>query len=359
MKTTRWKWMIGGLGLSLGGLAAVAGSPTKNTLLSCQPTTQTVAYRTTETPPVNVPAPKVAEIPTVNFAITPAPMTIPAIPSAAEPTPVVISPYVPIVPTPGPAPVALPQLSQPVVPIPPRLEIPVPAPTVPQVKPLELPRIEQPPVIPVPTMTLPSPSVETRVTAAPGQSNIKFDVPPQGLPKVTPITPSLDYVPIQTEQLKPTPLTTVPATPVSSKPENLLPPVREASSKVSEKKLKVILFMSDERPRFEVRDGDEVYLKVVCNHVEVKSPGENGSNLSTMKASGNVTFTTPGGEGTCADLVVLPGTGSVQVRGNVQFTHNWGKMETTVTGESMTFRLGAVSVQPTPTSGAVPTSYTK
>jgi hypothetical protein len=187
--------------------------------------------------------------------------------------------------------------------------------------------------------------------------------PPVDAPKPTPLPPSLPTIEARTEpvvpSLAPNPemLPTPPAR-TTSRTTDLPPAMVERSTTTpqekvqpgAEKKLKVILYMSDERPRFEVRDGDEVYLKVVCNHVEVKSPGDKGSNLSTMSARGNVRFITPGGEGTCSELTVLPGTGSVKVSGNVNFTHNWGKLETTVSGEQLTFRLGSVTFA-TPTNG--------
>ena len=144
-------------------------------------------------------------------------------------------------------------------------------------------------------------------------------------------------------------------------PASVVPTPADAP-KLAERKLKVILSMGDERPRFEVRDGDEIYLKVVCDRVEVKSPGEGGASVSTMRASGKVTFVTPGGEGTCDELAVLPGTGQVIVTGKVSFTYNWGKVETTVTGEKMTFRLGSNTVTPSAAAAGVtgvPASYTR
>jgi hypothetical protein len=113
--------------------------------------------------------------------------------------------------------------------------------------------------------------------------------------------------------------------------------------------------MGDERPRFEVRDGDEVYLKVVCERVEVKSPSDRGETMSTLKAAGRVAFVTPGGEGTCDELTVVPGTGQVLVTGKVSFKYNWGKVETTVSGDRMVFRLGTAPSMPQPTT--IPASH--
>ena len=108
-----------------------------------------------------------------------------------------------------------------------------------------------------------------------------------------------------------------------------------------EKKLKVMLYMGDDRPRFEVRDGEECYLKVVCDKVDVKSPSDRGESMSVMKATGKVTFVTPGGEGECEELSVVPGTGQVIVSGKVTVKHTWGKAETTFSCDRVTFRLGS------------------
>ena len=60
-----------------------------------------------------------------------------------------------------------------------------------------------------------------------------------------------------------------------------------------------------------------------------------------LKACGKVKFNSPGGDGFCDELVIMPGTGEVIATGKVQFKYNWGKVETAVTSERMTFRLGA------------------
>ncbi|MGL6074510.1 MAG: hypothetical protein ACRC8S_10150 [Fimbriiglobus sp.] len=374
MKNTRWKWMIGGLGLSLGGLAAIAGNPTQNTLLSCEPTKiHTVAHN--GNPPVSVPAPKVNDIKT-SPAVTPAPLTIPMLvePPVAVPVPPapIPGPVAPIPAPTGPAMLALPSVSP--IAIPPT----IPAP---EVKPIGPAPIVMTPTAPspLPEVAVPgsyaiNPTRAVPLEAAPGIGITPAVVAP---PAINPSTPSnVPLMPLPLVEQKPPVVEVKPTSrkpepvpvPTPARPSDLPPVMSEPQPTTSadvrsagpvEKKLKVILYMSDERPRFEVRDGDEVYLKVVCNHVEVKSPGEKGSNLSTMKATGNVRFITPGGEGTCSDLTVLPGTGSVQVNGNVIFTHNWGKLETTVSGESMTFRLGAVSLTPTTPSGLTRTSFEK
>jgi hypothetical protein len=156
-------------------------------------------------------------------------------------------------------------------------------------------------------------------------------------PPPIPATP--DPAPLLPSSSEPKPAPVQP-TPAPADPLLNAPPT-EVAPAVVEKKLKVMLHMGDDRPRFEVRDGDEVYLKVVCDKVDVKSPSDRGETMSTLRATGRVTFVTPGGEGTCEELTVIPGTGQVVVTGRVSFKYNWGKVETTVSGDKMTFRLGS------------------
>ena len=113
----------------------------------------------------------------------------------------------------------------------------------------------------------------------------------------------------------------------------------------------------DDRPRFEVRDGEECYLKVVCDKVDVKSPSDRGESMSVLKATGKVAFVTPGGEGECEELSVVPGTGQVIVSGKVTVKHTWGKAETTFSCDRMTFRLGSAPGMAPASPTAIPASY--
>jgi len=340
---TRWKMMIGALGLSLGGLAAVAGVPAANGVSCAGTPTHTVA-RVSEPPTPPTPSPKPIELP----ALTP-----PQLPTLELP----LTPVVPAVPTPvAPEPSPLPVMPVAILPTPPMIPVPVPAPAPARIE----PTAPTPPVATVPPVTHFRTSVgsgQVRATVAlapeplPPNPTAFPPLPTSGLPE-----PKPQYV-VSSDAPTPARAAETAAVPIPA-----MPPVE--SAKVAERKLKVILAMGDERPRFEVRDGDEVYLKVVCDRVEVKSPGEGGVSVSTMSATGKVTFVTPGGEGTCDQLAVLPGTGQVVVTGKVTFTYNWGKVETTVTGEKMNFRLGSNTVTPAAAQNTgnvtgVPTSYTR
>ncbi len=320
MNRTRWKMMIGALGLSLGGLAAVAGVPASDGMVSCSGAPAHTVARVSE--PLAA-GPKLADLPTL-----PGGPTIPLLPQRPIEVPAPTPPAVPLPAAPEPTP----------------LPLPAPVPALPRIDPVK-------PAAPLPE----TPSLKPVAVPA--------SVPSAKLVEVPPAAPKPAFAPPP----KPDPVSARPTWTefnVIESPAIGPVPTPPADAKVAERKLKVILSMGDERPRFEVRDGDEIYLKVVCDRVEVKSPGEAGVTVSTMSATGKVTFVTPGGEGTCDQLAVLPGTGQVVVTGKVTFTYNWGKVETTVTGEKMNFRLGSNTVTPTTAQGTpgvtgVPTSFTR
>lgn len=292
MNRTRWKLTIGALALGLGGLAAVADGPSKPGV-SCVP-----------------PPPKVAR-PPADVPILPLPPSKPEIVPVASPAPV------PPLPVPS---LKLPELAA----------APV-LPSVPTTDPLTLP--STPPVVE------PKPAAESKPLSLPPAVNFEVRLTP------APALPAPEMKP-SPPPLPPPAFTSPPAVaPTPPKPAFVEPPQPKPTAAptmpAAEKKLKVLLHMGDDRPKFEVRDGDEVYLKVASNKVDVTSPADAGPNMSTMRAAGKVAFVTPGGEGTCDALVVVPGTGQVVVTGQVNFTYNWGKVETTVSGEKMTFRLGS------------------
>jgi hypothetical protein len=107
------------------------------------------------------------------------------------------------------------------------------------------------------------------------------------------------------------------------------------------KKFKVMLTMGDGQPHFEVRDGEEVVLKVHSVSVNVRTTTDRGEYVSALNASQRVKFTTPGGEGSCEELEVQAGTGEIIASRNVTFKYTWGKFETALNSERMTFRLGS------------------
>ncbi|MGL6095174.1 MAG: hypothetical protein ACRC7O_05140 [Fimbriiglobus sp.] len=316
MTLTRWKMMAGVLGLSLGGLAALAESPPK-------PGTRTA------NPVCPVPVP-----------VAPAPFTIPA-PIAVEISPALV----PSVPGPLQIPVAdAPIMLDPVVSTPAEI-----APVV--AAPIEIaPTRSQPITLPLPVPT--ASAKPTTVEVAPYPRRVETKVVEISVPGTAIATVAAE-LPVPVPAPAPAPITPpTPAVIVKAEPTPVAAPA------VAEKKLRVVLNMGDDRPRFEVRDGEDALLKVTCERVDVKSPSDRGEPMSTMRAVGEVVFVTPGGEGTCDELSVIPGTGQVVVTGKVKFRYNWGKLETEVSGDRMTFRLGAApGASASAPSTAVPASF--
>jgi hypothetical protein len=340
MTRSRWKLAAGGLALSLGGLAAIAGVPARpGAPAHCPPPEPQVACglpafisAKQPQPPVELPPP----------AAEPAAPAAPQLPVPGTPPATVVTPAeLPALPLPpvtedkkvtpasgtAPAPM-LPDAPKPTLPAPEGPKVAVPS--------LETPK-------PAPALPVPEP---TKLSPAPAPA-----VPSPELPKPAPLTPTAGT------QAPALPLTPQPEPPARTETPPPPPGPQPDAPPMAEKKLKVILQMGDERPRFEVRDGDEVYLKVVCDRVEVKSPSDKGEMMSTLKASGRAAFVTPGGEGVCDELTVVPGTGQVVVTGKVSFKYNWGKVETTVSGDRMTFRLGTAPGMATPTT--IPASFNR
>ena len=384
MNRTRWKLLIGTLGLSLGGLAAVADVPSRNGIVSCTPgKPQQVARVAHELPPVpalkvaDVPLPVAPMFPDISPPTIPAPAPVAAVPAPPMPTITLSEPVKPQQQPIGqafelviPSGVADGTVLQPSKPFDPLVKVKVAgAPTkledhitalppgsvhVQPVRDFAQPNVY--PSTPRPATVLEAPAIPTPVARPFAIGGIPLAQPAPVPVQAVVVAQEIPRIPAEAPSPKPIPPTPTP----SWEPRAQAIPAEAPSEPARnlEKKLKVMLHMGDERPRFEVKDGDDIYLKVISDKVEVKSPSDSGANMSVMRAGGKVTFITPGGEGTCDELSVIPGTGQVIVTGKVAFTYNWGKVETTVSGEKMTFRLGSTPGT-TPSSGTqgVPTSY--
>jgi hypothetical protein len=105
-------------------------------------------------------------------------------------------------------------------------------------------------------------------------------------------------------------------------------------------RFRIVLRVGEGEPTFEVRSGDDLVLKVVCEKVDVKSP-EKGQTLSSVTATGKVRFVGFGSEGTCESLSFLAGTGEVAMSGNVriQVKDKLGRVESELTTETIKYRI--------------------
>lgn len=165
--------------------------------------------------------------------------------------------------------------------------------------------------------------------------------------------PSLTVLPNGTQPVATLPLVAMP--PVAgtiltpSVPEAPVPNRVIVRSPVVDQRLQVMLQMGDGDPRLEIRDGDEVMLKVQSEAVEVRTDGlESGADKAAtdrnvsplvLKASRRVKFLTPGGEGSCDELQIMTATGVVTLSGNVTLKYARPKGETTFHSEKLTFRF--------------------
>ena len=349
MNLSRWKLLAGVFGLSVCGLAALA-----------EPACRTAGHGSRQLPPVAEnkadvkPVKGGTVVPPPILVDPPKPVELPAIPGSAP------LPSLPqALPSPG-DPVVKPALPDP-------FELSLPMVKEDKPKTDALPAFPLPPMSPttnVPAATAVPEPISTGLPALPG-SPVQLPVAKPGLPDFPPIqqiAPEVKPVPLpQPVEAKPlprpqpvdvqsiynavppitrTPVPTPPAPAPAPAPEVRTVAARSATPTV-EKRLKVTLQMGDGNPRFEIRDGEEVVLKVTSDKIDVTAPTEKGDLWSTLKASGRVKFYSPGGDGYCDELVIVPGSCEVIATGKVQFKYNWGKVETAVTSERMTFRLGA------------------
>ncbi len=338
MRLTRWKLMAGVLGLSMCGLAALA-----------EPACRTVGLTRRADEPKQDPAEASKPLPL--------PVPVPAPPPATEVPPPIIPPVddkkpaVLASPIPAPEskptelkPIALPPINDPTLTpaVDPRLLADV---YKIQNPPVPLPTLKEDPTFPLPTPLTPSSPAPILV---PAPKPVAVDPLPRPVhPIPAPVNPSPVPLPAFGDPVVPvadTKISPISPLPEPKKAEPIPPPLvterlAPAAGVVSAKKLRVMLHLSDEKPWFEVKDGDEVVLKVTADAVSLEA-AVSGKATSTLTATGGVTFRTLGGFGTCDELRVVPGTGEVVVTGKVAVTSNWGKSETTATADKMTFRLG-------------------
>lgn len=201
---------------------------------------------------------------------------------------------------------------------------------------------------PAPPPPLPAPSAASPPAAAPAvMSPAAVSVPP------SPIT----HPPLSAGTIPPPPApATVPAAPpAADQPQAVMPAAgktalhREtaplpAASAISQR-YRILLRVGEGEPAFEVRCGDDLMLKVICEKIDVKSP-EQGDGPMTVKASGRVRFVGFGAEGTCEELSFRAGDGTVHLNGQVivRVKDKLGRVESELSGDSLRYRIDPSSV---------------
>ena len=308
MLFSRWKVMTGLIGISVGGLAALASQNPKPDVVASAPM---------------IPAAKPA----------PAPRELPP-PAATYATPVSIDlpPSFPVVP--------------PTVPTMPTIELP----TLPETSNFEkmLPRKPQeaklPPTKPTDLFVLPvdgtSSGFERPLNAPPIAAPIPIPIKsPAGIftPPTTNVSPTVPSTPPITITSVETPPPVV----------DLLPPAtpKPVAVAVVASKFRIVLRVGEGEPTFEVRHNDDLVMKVACDKVDIKSP-EKGTGPSNVIATGKVRFVGFGAEGTCDSLSFLSGTGEVSLAGNVnvKVRDKIGRVESELNADKMQYKLDSTAL---------------
>jgi hypothetical protein len=346
MLLSRWKLMAGILGVSIGGLAAAASQcPKFDKTKGRQP--EATAKADAKVPPAGAPtAPAPAlELPTVPQlapagSTAPAPTIPPAptppAPSVELPKPADVTPPAPSLPPipakpADPKPPEVTKPTTPSAPTTPLIDLIPPAPTKPpEAKPTTPPA---PPTLDpfvVTPKTIPSVPPTTAGATQPSNPGAPVASPPNTTPAVPPVgAPDFPTLPPRAEVPPPPPLTPQPSPPAP----------------VAETKFRILLRVGDGEPMFEVKNGDNLVLKVACEKVDIKSP-EKGGGMSEVIARGKVRFAGFGAEGTCDELKFMAGTGEVQMTGDVkvQVKDKLGRVESELSTATMKYKIDASSV---------------
>jgi hypothetical protein len=308
MTNPRFTIAAGVLGMSLCGLAAIANSSGKaGSPLGCyrsgepgklvSPETQAtepyqVALKVVSDPPVDIPpvSPPLIELPNLEKP-TPPPPTIPLIPQNTV--------VPPLLPTIEPAQLAIPKLPETTV-------------------------VQSPP------SNLIVPEIKTAPQAA-----AKPEVVMLELPAPTPTPTPTNVIPQATGAVIP-PLTR--AVEPTANPEGI----------------KIIVQMNNGRPSLTILSDNAEMMTLTCEQLDLaaRSPGD--ETVSGIKASGKVTFTAPGCQGSCDELLLNPKSWDGTMLKNVKAKCTNGNSGTELAADKMTFKLRSPRELVVPT---IPTSH--
>ena len=353
MYTTRWKLTAGLLGVSLCGLAAVANSTGRaGSPLGCYkadekpfsisigaPPKPTIAkgtsdaVRTAYNPPIDLPplSPPVVD-------------TTPTLPSPAT-IPLADIPVMPSVPVPNISPFPQVDLQIPVINVP--TISPVSTPQATAIPVVSVPIISHEPAVVVPTPLIvsvvqtpspKSPSNEPRVTGFNFSTTPPVNSTPTWAPQTTAPAPSsmmmLREFPGQKSASQ------VPAVPELSSPE-LIPAPKKLlpTPPSSDDGIKVVVRMTSGRPSLAILSDGAEMLTLTCEQLDLAARGPGDDSVSAIKASGKVTFTAPGCQGQCDELVLNPKSWDGSMLKNVRVKCSQGRGDSELTADKMTFKL--------------------
>ena len=320
-----WRTLACALALGIGGLAVCADECLRGGAAAGKETRRAKADPKTE-PPLAVVTPPVAAVtlpPPADLADPEPPARAFVLPLAQPSPPVVQASFEPPL---APKPADASPATLPVPPTPPSnpaaLDLPPPPPMI-GPKPEPLPAV--PPTVALPPTPPPAPMLP------------KFDPPPAPPVSVPMPPPAVSGV--------------VPAKTVSS---------TKPAAPTAQYKLFLRMGGSGQ-PRFEIRDGDQLLLKVTCEQIELHGAQDGTSALPGLTATGKVKLHGSGLDGTCDQLSIVSAKGEVALKGTVRLTCYRGTTSSQVAAESVMFQLTrtgetSAKMKTTSSSGVVPAS---
>lgn len=227
---------------------------------------------------------------------------------------------------------------------PPMIELPKPVPPpVSQSTSLAIPVIPEPSVIPPLT-----PTVEPAQLAIPK------------IPDATPVAPTPPPPVLIVPELKAAPQTAAKPEVVLIDlpvPSNQIPPATPpaATVKPAPEGIKIIVQMNAGRPSLTILSDNAEMMTLTCETLDLAARGPGDESVSGIKASGNVTFTAPGCQGTCDELLLNPKSWDGSMLKNVKAKCTNGTGTTELAADKMNFKLRSPRESVVPT---IPTSHT-
>ena len=309
MTNPRFTIAAGVLGMSLCGLAAIANSSSKaGSPLGCYRAGEPgkLVSPETQSPDQYQVALKVVSDPPVDIPPAMPPMI--ELPALQKPTP-----------TPTPPPLNIPVIPQAEV-VPPLLATVEPA----QLAIPKLPEttvVQSPPSFPI----LPELNAAPQTAAKPETQIVDLPIPARVNPQATG-----------------SPYQTLPNEPAKVNPEGI----------------KIVVQMNTGRPSLTILSDNAEMMTLTCETLDLAARGPGDETVSGIKASGKVTFTAPGCQGTCDELLLNPKSWDGTMLKNVKAKCTNGNSGTELAADKMTFKLRSPreTVVPTiPASHNVPT----
>lgn len=188
------------------------------------------------------------------------------------------------------------------------------------------PALDEPPPLPLGKFDLP-PATPAPVAAKPIELRLTETEPPVALPPAPPAPPSFTPATI--------PVAPAPNPVVVSTPLKLTPAVAPLAPHY-----KVYVRMGgSSKPRFEIREGDVVLLKVTCDRIDMHGAGQGATGTPGLTAYGHVKLHGSGLDGTCEQLCVTGIQGEVEIKGNVRLTCYRAGSSSEIACDTMRFHL--------------------